>query len=106
MAAKKQIKSLKSLANTSKGEIHHMVIRPARNSAGKMGFITETHRKPSKQMQMQADAQGRYLPDSMQDQPDTAHEDGNDMLDHVGNQLAIAPEDNDGDGDDEQGPPQ
>jgi hypothetical protein len=99
----KKMKPLSHLKNTAKGEIHHMEIHPAQNSAGKLAFLTRTMRKPAPAMQAANDAQGRYTPEYSQDGADAVHENGNDMLAHVGNTYGIKPED-DGDADDmEQG---
>ena len=83
-------KPLSRLKNTSKGSIHHLEIHPAKNSRGGQAFITSIHRNPPPSQP------GQFTPS--QPPEETPHEDGQDMLDHVGSTFGIKPED---DGSDE-----
>jgi hypothetical protein len=104
MATTKKMKPLARMANSSKGPLHHIEIHPAQNSAGKQAFLTRMFRKPTPEAQAAADKMGKYLPESTQDGPDTAHEDGQDMVDHVGRMAGVQPQsDEDGDADDAPG---
>jgi hypothetical protein len=94
---KTKTKPLARLRNTAKGEIHHMEIHPAKNSAGGQGFITRTFRKPSASEQAAADQAGRFLPDFKEDGNGTPHEDGADMLGHLANSYGIKPAPDDAD---------
>jgi hypothetical protein len=105
-AAPPKTKPLAGLRNTAKGEIHHMEIHPAKNSAGGQAFITRTFRKPAPAEQAAADKAGRYLPDFREDGNGTPHEDGQDMLDHVAKSYGIKPgagDDDDMDDDEDEG---
>ncbi len=90
MADKKaapKTKPLASLRSKSKGEVDHVRIYPAKNSAGKLAFRTEVHRKHPAAAEEEMRKTGRYMPDPKPDE--TVHEDGEDMLDHVGRTYGI-----------------
>ena len=95
---------LSALQDRTKGPVHHIEIHPAKNGKGGRAFLTKVFRKPSKTAQANAAQTGAYLPDAALD-GEYQHQDGNDMLDHMGRQLGIQPED-DGDADDDSGGPQ
>jgi hypothetical protein len=96
----KKPKPLSRLKNSAKGEIHHVEIHPAKNSRGGRAFLTKTFRKPTASAQAQADKAGKYMPESSLDN-ETVHEDGADMLAHVGNTYGVKPPADDGDGDED-----
>lgn len=90
MASKSKTKPISHLKDKSRGAIHHIEIHPAKNSSGGMGFITHVHRNrpPAQEAAMQAG--GPYM--SPPEPEQTVHEDGQDMMDHVGGQLGVQPE--------------
>lgn len=88
-------KPLSRLRDKSKGAIHHMEIHPATNSKGGRAFLTKTIRHPPKGKT--GPGMGYYGPPA--DPEETVHEDGQDMVDHVGRTFGVQPDD-DGDEDD------
>lgn len=90
MAKKSKTKPLSALRDKSKGTVSHVTIHPATNSKGGMGFITHTHRFRPEAQQAAMDAGGPYTP--APEPLETPHEDGQDMLDHVGKQLGVQPD--------------
>lgn len=89
MSGKAKTKPLSHLRDKTKGPVHHITIHPARNSSGGQGFITRVHRDhPTAMKGMQGG--GPFLP--LPEPQETVHEDGQDMLQHVGGQLGVQPE--------------
>ena len=90
MATKSKTKPISHLKDKSKGSVNHVEIHPARNSSGGMGFITRIHRNrpPAQEAAMQSG--GPYMPPP--EPTETVHEDGGDMLEHVGKHLGVQPE--------------
>ncbi len=99
MAKNSKTKPLSHLADKNRGAVHHIEIHPARNSSGGMGFITRIHRNrpPAAEAAMQSG--GPYTPSP--EPQETVHEDGGDMMDHVGKQLGVPAEGPEPDADEE-----
>ena len=82
-------RQFRRLKDPLRGTIHHMEIHPAQNSAGGKAFITSLHRNPPEAAQQAMDAGGAYAwPPEPEQVP---HEDGQDMLQHVGNTFGVKP---------------
>ena len=96
---KKHTAPLSRLKNSAKGNIHRLVILPAKTSGRGQGFITQIHREASPQALAQAQAKGNYAPPP--EPEETIHQDGQDMIDHVKRHLGIADEEPDEDEEEE-----
>lgn len=91
-------KPLARLKNTAKGPIKHIVVRPAKNSKGGMGFISMTHRARPDADQAKMDAGGAYIPEP--EPEEKMHDNGSEMLGHVAQSFGV-PYDGDADDEDE-----
>jgi len=94
----KKLKPLSHLKKTDKGSIHHVEIHPAKNSKGGQAFRTLIQRNRPAAQQAAMDKGGPYVPSP--EPEETLHEDGQDMLDHVGRTYGVKAED-DGDEDED-----
>ena len=94
MSVNNKFKPLAKLRNSAKGAIDHLEIRPAKNSRGGKGFITRIHRHPAPAAVAAMAKGGPYTPPPPPEE--VPHEDGQDMLDHVGRTFGVKPDDGDG----------
>ncbi len=88
----KKMKPLSALRNKSKGAVHHVEIHPATNSRGGQAFLTKTVRHPPKG---HTNPGMGYAPPP--EPEETVHEDGQDMMDHVGRTFGVQNDDGDED---------